>query len=691
MAGHLLVEQNDWTQELADVATLMLDLMGSDSVKAECRGRTVQQIAKGKSRPWKQWAEQYGAYLGRYRILGAACHLSSTSTVWEAKDMSVMKQRVALKVVSDVSSLKLEVEMRAAMGDTVHSVIPMLRVHIPASEPHLLSEEVQHLIAEEHTEQGGSLSVKMGGWYVMAMPWAHGSLSDEMRMKRVAGLNVLRVKEIALDVAVGLDQMHRANLIHGDVKPKNIVKPHGSGWLLIDLDASAQMGQPRAAKYSEGYAPPDWYRELLPFIRRPCSQQAEQPSILAHARQDIWQFGCLLYELCTAQDLFQKDINDDSIAHEPDRELLAHWTEPNDTQLDLVFKHALVSPARRLAAQDLIALCLQGVSGSYGAGHPNQYDRPQSMAQVLEHAFFREDDLVLPRVPYHVGSDVIISYSSTQVMHMKRLSRCLRAMGINAKDGSQVPPGSDWRKWYFKSLEDAAVFVPMLSKQLANSPACFEECRRADALKMPVVAAVVDRHGWQEAATQVPPAHAAMFGDLLAGHSAGCVPALEAAQGDFFDNFFENLLAMASLCTPHLHKQQPTAQHAVLLCAPEEEDTAFATHLAAMLQSHGLVATVASHAHQWESDCDTAAVLLPVLSCELFASADIAELILKAQRLRMSVVPIRFKQAHFNLVTEGKALRAIPFITSVLNCANRIPASEPVSYTHLTLPTKRIV
>ena len=88
------------------------------------------------------------------------------------------------------------------------------------------------------------------------------------------------------------------------------------------------------------------------------------------------------------------------------------------------------------------------------------------MADVLQHPFFQEEELALPLVPYHGhGLDVIISYQSTQVspealphcnlgrhpllkvLDMWRLRRCLNALGITTADGTQVPPGADWRKW----------------------------------------------------------------------------------------------------------------------------------------------------------------------------------------------------------------------------------------------------
>ena len=60
------------------------------------------------------------------------------------------------------------------------------------------------------------------------------------------------------------------------------------------------------------------------------------------------------------------------------------------------------------------------------------------------HPFFWDNEeldrrIVLPEIPLHAGlTDVAISYQSAQVMDMKRLVRCLNAVGISTKDGTMV-------------------------------------------------------------------------------------------------------------------------------------------------------------------------------------------------------------------------------------------------------------
>ena len=163
-----------------------------------------------------------------------------------------------------------------------------------------------------------------------------------------------------------------------------------------------------------GYVPPEWQQLLLPTRTEASGGKpaAGQPSIIATAEQDVWQFGVLSFELCAGQELFPKDLNDDIITTASDRIALSSWCEPSPEQLDLVFKPALhigsVSPSERLVAQDLIALCLRGNSQTLGGGHPCPTDRP-SMATILEHPFFDKIIPPLPVIPAHSGlTDVCI-------------------------------------------------------------------------------------------------------------------------------------------------------------------------------------------------------------------------------------------------------------------------------------------
>lgn len=51
----------------------------------------------------------------------------------------------------------------------------------------------------------------------------------------------------------------------------------------------------------------------------------------------------------------------------------------------------------------------------------------------------------------------------------------MNVAGIRTIDGTQVPCGSDWRRFYFYHLEKADVFIPILSRWFLFSNACEDE------------------------------------------------------------------------------------------------------------------------------------------------------------------------------------------------------------------------
>ena len=58
---------------------------------------------------------------------------------------------------------------------------------------------------------------------------------------------------------------------------------------------------------------------------------------------------------------------------------------------------------------------------------------------------------------------------------MHKLVEQLAFRGIETIDGSRVPPGQDWRRFFFPALSRALVFVPILSQSFLFSKACEDE------------------------------------------------------------------------------------------------------------------------------------------------------------------------------------------------------------------------
>ena len=414
----------------------------------------------------------------------------------------------------------------------------------------------------------------------------------------------------------------------------------------------------------------------------------------AVASHDVWAFGVVLYEMCAGQDLFPKDINDDTIAARADRESLQSWIEPKSDVLEHVFSTASamgkVTAMGRLMAQDIIALCLQG----------NPSDRPKTMAEVLSHPFFGDELPPYPVLPPHLGgNDIIFSYQSTQVALLHRTRRFLNAIGITTADGTQVPPGADWRQWYFHKLNESKVFVAILSRNYYASPACWEEAAMCQKKQMPVMNIAHDAAEWQSVMTTghytdeegnsiavADDSHIAMYQEIFPVET--WVPPNGTFQGDFVSN----ILALIERLQQHL--PEDTTVHAVALCATNELE--FAKKLCTELQACKLNVQCCGADFNWDADSPTqpqfkalelvreAQVVVPVLSKSFLLSATCYHLMINVGET-ISYLPVLHSMSsysevfmqHDSLVKEDPELaQRLPYLASVLNRANRVPPNN---------------
>jgi CheY-like chemotaxis protein len=130
--------------------------------------------------------------------------------------------------------------------------------------------------------------------FFFAMELVDGeSLEQLVRAHATAGelVPLHRAVVILQQVAAGLDDVHRAGLIHRDVKPDNIIIERGSGRpVLVDFGlavaATAEGGRFRAAG-TPGYMAPELVRGEVPT-----------------SRVDVYSFACTAFEVLTGRSVF---------------------------------------------------------------------------------------------------------------------------------------------------------------------------------------------------------------------------------------------------------------------------------------------------------------------------------------------------------------------------------------------------
>lgn len=108
-----------------------------------------------------------------------------------------------------------------------------------------------------------------------------------------SGTYVDGVLQLAIQIADALDHAHRQKILHGDLKPSNILLTPSGIPLLLDFNLSRDdAGQLDVCGGTLPYMPP----EQLYIV---AGQAADNASRNPDAASDIYSFGALLYELLT--------------------------------------------------------------------------------------------------------------------------------------------------------------------------------------------------------------------------------------------------------------------------------------------------------------------------------------------------------------------------------------------------------
>ena len=404
---------------------LLFQETSSDTRDFNNRSR-VDICAISKSELVLDWAEKIGIKYCRYTLDRPVKprYKSKSSEVYFAVDVTT-NQPVAIKMFWDKSGFESERSTREDEELSENFVVPALGFY----EPEMGLETEDGDIDEDANALGGTGAPSWEGnrsEYSIIMPRCDRNLDECISMERIAGHDATAVVSVATQIAQCLDHLHSKNLIHGDVKPRNIVRC-GQIWKLIDLDAACMIGSPIGRKLCSAYMPPELAKlaydedgqsidvarkrrpqpKMKKITNRPRLGARPQPqlkkknnqsainekertpepptTLLGCARPsfDVWMFGCLLYELCTGHPLFATDdkCDDDSTSDEVRRELRT-WTVIDNTRLSHVFQYENFDDDEDLyevkeMARDLIRQCLQG----------DPLKRINSMQQVLNSNF----------------------------------------------------------------------------------------------------------------------------------------------------------------------------------------------------------------------------------------------------------------------------------------------------------------
>ncbi len=285
---------------------------------------------------------------------------------------------------SDRMTLEKEVRQRFERPALLSSnaIVSVLHWHTPENDSFSLggsAEEAQHTQMDDEYR------------YVIVMPRAECTLHEACHNERLARYNLPGIRSCMRQVGRCLQALHDEELVHGDLKKRNILRMRDSKgeafYVLCDLNASNVVGE-TLGWTSPAYAPPELAKiqctcpcrsETLTWrsqMCKACRMQSVEKSF------DVWSFGVVLFEMCAGRTLFRQDVSNDDLVDEIDCCRLCVWLTISDEELEPILSSAsvAVSEAERAAAKHLVRWCLSS----------DPLLRP-SIGEILEHQFFSVD------------------------------------------------------------------------------------------------------------------------------------------------------------------------------------------------------------------------------------------------------------------------------------------------------------
>ena len=324
---------------------------------------------------------------GRYAIrrLSQPVYESTSSIIFRAED-TLTSERVAIKLFHNIEHYVQEKSIRADLevDHTQRLSLGWLNA-TPIDPPSDAIEALAEM--SDGDPEVVALMKSFGGGALVMQPAAY-DLHTKLSSSRFGGRNIEACVEVLRPIATNVAMLHSRGVMHGDVKPRNVVLLDGE-WKLIDMDASMRIGaridaNASSFKWTSSVSPPELAQRALWSARA----SGWLPPLVAHPSLDVFMLGALMFEVVTRTSLFgPTDNNDDSLSSEKSRREIFCWQGVDDVRLALCFASCPDADAQRQAdCKDLLRGMLHG--------------DPQlrfTMQQVIGHPFLNHATASLPR------------------------------------------------------------------------------------------------------------------------------------------------------------------------------------------------------------------------------------------------------------------------------------------------------
>lgn len=352
------------------------------------------------------------SFCGRYRIVSKTPeHKSATSVVIRAKDVLQDYREVIVKLMANEDQFKREVYQREATKmasqENGNNGDEFDRYTVG-----IIMSSISDAIRDRWQKDVANNKMLLDGISCAQYPHGIVMVAGDRNLQLIylqerPSLNAIRsyIEQILL----ALKMFHDAEVIHGDIKPLNVVRLVSDHQLrLIDFDAAANISSTStmpfaASKFSSGYIPPELWvkldagqkKQYDDYWNKYCTDKdlkqkvkplafkgfyyvvrtylvendklvkiEELPYSPIHASADIdvWALGVMMYQLCVGKPLLSTSRDDDLLSGK-DASVVCTWKDTNaydylknvtdEVARDMLSK--MLSTQNRASVEELLA------------------------------------------------------------------------------------------------------------------------------------------------------------------------------------------------------------------------------------------------------------------------------------------------------------------------------------------------
>jgi len=525
-----------------------------DSVDA--RSRTLRSVVLASlDKDLRDWAAAFGTYLRRYQVeKGPPVHYSKTCVVFFATDVIARSEREGQiaqdkDVVDekDARPIRVALKIMRDKGDFIRELGARdIDLGMNIDKKDLL--EGADLKGQHRFEHTMRILAVHPIEKCVVMDQADRTLFEAINTERITARKMRRIERVAWDLAQGLAELHGEGWIHGDLKPRNVLRysekktsrffkidgeeqvfdrrhvwgqqlaelgdgsledpeddeetdsdenvddfkedEHaGEKWLLIDMDASAEVGKNLSHKCSTGYIPPEVAKVLFGTHATDVQVVPTLESEIAHPSFDVWSFGVILFELLSGTSLFLVEKTTDNLVSSFDKAELVNWLildedrlsripdYNNDAQLgnDLVRRCLVGDPENRITLGEI--LDHEFVKRGKPDWRKSFLEKEKKSKKRLSHdSSFKGAEIedLVPPMPKLMEKHFFLSHAQKEASAIVkdiwlnvRSKRCAAWLDVVADD--LTLPGME------RGIEQAKTFVFVLTRTALFRPYCIRE------------------------------------------------------------------------------------------------------------------------------------------------------------------------------------------------------------------------